>query len=150
LIGPELKQFAVFADLSESEQEEVAAQLVERRLDPGETLFQEGEEGNGLVLVASGSLRLASRRHPEPATVQAGASLGGLSLFAIGVREITVVAVEAARVFVLPRAGYRRLVADCPRAACRLAETLLGEVAGSVRSLVDQVAAAVDPVRSDP
>ncbi len=141
----DLKRFAVFADLSEEEQEEVAEQLEDMRLEEGQTLFQEGEEGDGLVLLESGALRLHSGRSDESAVVEAGACLGGISLFAVGRREITATATRAGRVLLLRRAGYRRLVSDCPRAACRLTETILSEVASLARRAVVRGLPPVDP-----
>ncbi len=146
----ELKRFAVFADLSEEEQEEVASQLEPRRLAAGETLFVEGGEGDGLILLQEGALRLETQRTGERATVEAGACLGGLSLLSIGPRQVTATATRPTRFLLLRRAGYRRLVADCPRAACRLTETILAEVTGLARRSLDGLLAGpVDRSNSD-
>jgi CRP-like cAMP-binding protein len=132
----DLKRFVVFADLSDEECREVASLLEQRTLGPGETLFEEGEEADGLLLVAGGSLELRSRRCPDRARLGVGGVLGGLSLFCVGAREATAAAAERARVFVLRRASYRRLAEDNPRAACRIAEAVAAEAAALARQVV--------------
>lgn len=143
----ELGRFACFADLGDEEREGVAALLREVVLDPGETLFVEGDEANGLFLVSSGRLRLARRMPPCRGTVGEGAVLGALSLVAAGPREATAVAEGACRVLWLPRSAFRRLVEDAPRAACRLLESVVSDLAVQLRSVVPgMLSSAVDPV----
>lgn len=125
----ELKRFALLADLADSERDDLAALLQERELAEGETLFEEGQEADTLVLVVRGTLRLSSSRTHEKGTLGAGETLGALALFRVGTREATAVAGDAANVLLLSRSDYRRLVADHSRTACRLAESVLARVA---------------------
>ena len=53
----DLKQFAIFADLSEDERELVADLVTRMELDAGDQLFAEGAESEGLVLVERGASR---------------------------------------------------------------------------------------------
>lgn len=133
----ELKRFAVLGDLSEEERDDVLAQLEPRLLACGETLFHEGDPSDALVLLEAGALRLTSRRSGEQAAIGPGMALGALALFAVGRREVTAVATEASSVLLLPRRAYRRLVMDCPGAACRIAESVLAELAGLMRVALD-------------
>lgn len=135
----DLKRFPVLSDLAEEERAGIASCLEERAVPPGETLFREGEEADSLVLLATGSLRLSSSRTTPDAsgTVLPGASLGCLALFRVGTREATATAGDDTRVLVLSRSNYRRLADDHPRAACRLAESVLVQVAQCSRAALD-------------
>jgi CRP-like cAMP-binding protein len=138
---PDLKAFGLLAELSEEERE-LVADLAERvELDKGEQLFAEGQESEGLVLVEKGSLALSSSRGGELGTIAAGESLGALALVAVGPREATAVAGGATRVWVLSRESFRRLADDAPRAACRILEAALAELAGAVRENLERFGA---------
>jgi CRP-like cAMP-binding protein len=151
LKGVDLKRFAIFGDLAEDEREEVADVLEARRLARGETLFREGDDADYLVLVSNGRLGLTSGRAKEQAVVSTGAALGGLSLFAVGPREITAVGAEASELWLLRREDFRRLVEDHPRVACRIAEAIATQAAGHARLALDALsgrsgsADSVDP-----
>jgi CRP-like cAMP-binding protein len=141
--GPDLKAFALLAELTEDERETVT-ELLERRieLDPGEQLFCEGQEAEGLVLIESGTLDLTSARAGALGQVGAGDCLGAVALVAVGPREVTAVASEAACVWMLSRESFRRLCEDSPRAACRILEAALADFAGAAREGLDRFAAA--------
>lgn len=143
-----LKGFAPFADLSDAERAEVADLLEVRSLAPGETLFSEGDDADSLVLVASGALELECRRARESGRVGPGAALGGLALFAVGVREASAVGGEPSEVLLLRRGEFLRLAEDSPRTACRLAMALLAELAAAARSALAVLPRpSVDPFR---
>ena len=140
--GPELKDFALLAELSEEERELVTDLLERLDLDPGEQLFCEGQEADSLVLIQTGTLDLTSARVGAVGQVGAGESLGALSLVSVGPREVTAVASEAARVWVLSRESFRRLCEDAPRAACRILEAALVDFAGAVRESLERFSGA--------
>lgn len=130
----ELKRFAIFADLGEAEREELAALLEERDLSAGETLFDEGDESDALLLVLQGRLELKSRRRPEPLSLGAGDTMGGLALFAVGSREVAAVGAEPTALRVLRREDFLRFAEDQPRAAFRIAAALVSDVAQHARA----------------
>ena len=137
-----LKTFALFADLSDAERDEIAALLEERRLSPGETLFQEGDEADALALVVDGSVELSSRRTPEKAMFGGGSVLGGLALLAVGTRLASAVGAERASVLLLRREDFLRLSEDNPRAACRIVTAIAAEAASQMRLVLDVLGAA--------
>jgi CRP-like cAMP-binding protein len=148
--GADLKHFAIFGDLSEDERVLVEDLLKSRTLCDGETLFQEGEEGDGLALLASGQLHVKSRRSPEGGDLYPGASLGALSLFRVGVREVEVVSVGTSDVHVLRREDFRRLVEDDARAACRVVEAILVELAAQANAALDALDGGTPANRPQP
>lgn len=140
----DLKHFAIFVDLSEEERELVEELLETRSLCDGETLFQEGEEADGLALLASGQLHVKSRRSPETGELYPGASLGALSLFRVGVRAVDAVSVGTSDVRLLRREDFRRLVEDDARAACRVVEAILVELAAHAHAALEMLAPRSD------
>jgi CRP-like cAMP-binding protein len=140
--APELKAFALLAELSEEERELVTDLLERVDLDAGDQLFCEGQEAECLVLIEKGTLDLTSARAGALGQVGAGESLGALALVAVGPRELTAVASEAACIWVLSRESFRRLCEDAPRAACRILEAALADFAAAVREGLDRFAGA--------
>jgi CRP-like cAMP-binding protein len=139
---PDLKQFAIFADLSDEERELVVDLVTRMELDPGDQLFAEGAESEGLVLVERGALALNSGRAGALGLLMAGDCLGAASLVAVGKREATAIASESACVLILSRESFRRLAEDAPRAACRMLEVALADLAGAVREGLDRFTTA--------
>jgi len=130
----ELKKFQLLTEFSEEDREALTELLEERTLPDGKSVFREGMEGEGLVLLCKGRLNLKSKRTGSIVGVlEAPAHLGGASLFSFGKREVTALADGPALVQTLSRTGLPRLADDAPRAAFRLAEAVAGELAGLVR-----------------
>jgi CRP-like cAMP-binding protein len=135
-----LKRCAPFAGLSEEELELLEELLEPQRLVRGQPLQREGTEAEGLVLVEQGALRLETAREGVLVRCEAGSVLGALALVRVGTRMVSAVAEDETRVRVLSRTAFHRLTEDAPRAACRILEAILGDVAGAMR-------AGVDPLR---
>jgi CRP-like cAMP-binding protein len=138
--APDLKRFALLAELGDEERELVIELLERLDLDPGEQLFAEGQEAEGLFFVERGALELSSQRAGKLGKASAGEALGSVSLVAVGPREATAVAGESARLWLLSRESFRRLAYDSPRAACRILEAALADFAGAVREELDRFA----------
>jgi CRP-like cAMP-binding protein len=142
----DLKRFACFADLSEEEREAFAEAVQEVDLEAGEEIFRRGEDADGMLLVASGRLRVAREQGGLEGTVGPGAVLGAVSLVAPGPREADVFADVASRVLWLPRSAYRRVAEDAPHAACRFVEHVLADFTCLVRpGLAQLLRSGVDP-----
>ena len=139
----ELKRFSLLAELDDQERYALDELLEERTLLDGKSAFREGSDGEGLVLLAEGRLHLKSTRYGGfVGTLTAPYHLGAVSLFCVGPREVTAIAEGPSLIWLLPRSGLARLAADAPRAAFRLAEAAISELAGLTRQgldgLVDQ------------
>jgi CRP-like cAMP-binding protein len=138
----DLKQFAIFADLSEDERELVSDLVTRMELDAGDQLFAEGAESEGLVLVERGAIALNSGRAGALGLLMAGDSMGAASLVAVGKREATAIASEPGSVLILSRESFRRVAEDAPRAACRMLEVALADLASAVREGLDRFTTA--------
>ena len=141
-MSPEdLKRFALFAEFAEEDRELLVELLEERSLAHGRSVFREGVESDGLVLLSEGRLKLESGRSADAlGELEAPAHLGATGLFSLGKREVSAFAEGPATVQILPRAALARLVEDAPRAAFRLAEAVLTEFGGWVREELDGLA----------
>jgi CRP-like cAMP-binding protein len=131
--GLDLKAFELLGELSDEEREILAELIEEEPLAEGRVLFEEGVEGDGLVLLLDGEIAIESRGHGCVARVGPGAVLGGFALVNPGRREATALAASTCNVAWLDRASFRRLVDDAPRAACKLMEALLRDAAADLR-----------------
>ena len=138
----DLGAFPLLARLRGGERETLARALEALEVEAGTLLFDEGDPAVGLVLVAEGRVRLASRRTGEQAELGPGTALGAFSLAAHGVREARAETTSRSRLLLLRRDAYERLAANAPQTACRLLEGVLADTA---RLLRGDLAASVDP-----
>jgi CRP-like cAMP-binding protein len=136
----DLKRFSLLSDLADCDREAVAGLLEPIELRPGQQFFREGQEAEGLLLIDRGELRLESERSGDLGASGEGTALGGLSLLVTGSREVTAVAVDAARVLQLSRPAFLRLAEDYPRTGLRLVQAIIVEFAGTVREGLDRIA----------
>src|SRR5690349_7698610 len=110
-----------------------------RTLSPNEAVYQAGDPGDAMFVVASG--RIAVRLHSpdgdavDLAAVRAGGLFGYLELFDGGCRSADAVAVAPSRVVVIGLAAATRLFGASPE----LVLTLAREMARAVRGHVDAV-----------
>ena len=134
----DLKQFGLLAEFSEDERESLAELLEKCELPDGKSAFREGSEGEGLVLLETGRLKLKSRRTGGiVGTLEAWEYLGAASLFALGKREVTALADGPCTIWMLSRSSLSRLLEDSPRAAFRLAEAVARELGTLMRGGLD-------------
>jgi CRP-like cAMP-binding protein len=145
--APALEGFAFLEGLDPEERARVAGELDCLVVGPGYRVCGEGDEGEGLVFVAEGRVRVASAAGGAGADAEfgPGTTLGGLSLVAPGARRVSIETLSRSRLFLLRRSAYERLVGSAPRAACRLLEALLRESA----ALVGEALAALPPPSID-
>lgn len=134
----DLKQFSLLVEFSEEEREFLAELLEKQELPNGKSAFREGSEGEGLVLIEKGRLKLKSRRTGGVVgMLEAQDHLGAASLFALGKREVTALADGPCTIWTLSRSGLSRLLEDSPRAAFRLAEAVASELVMLIRTGLD-------------
>ncbi len=131
--GGSAKIFAPFSDLTDEDLELVTSLLEERELVAEEVVQNEGDEADGLLLLAEGQLRLSNAHAGELGFLDPGRHVGDLSLAALGRREVTLVASEPSRVLLFSRSAFLRLSEDSPRAATRILEAILRDLAATLR-----------------
>lgn len=109
-----LAEVPLFAGIPDDELEELAQVMGAVELSPGDALFRQGEEADGLHVLEQGLVQV-SRRLPgedelEYARLGAGQVLGEIPLLDGGLRTGTVRALEPTRALFLARADFTALV----------------------------------------
>ena len=136
----DLKRFKLLSELQTPDLEMIESLLEPIELRPGQPVFREGQEAEGLILIDEGALRFESQRAGVLGRREAGSAFGGISLVAVGPRELTAMATERSRLLVLSRTAFHRLSEDAPRAALRILEAVLHEFGGLMRGGLDRMA----------
>ena len=127
--GPGLPRFPLFSDLDGAAFQALAERITLRRLAPGETVLQQGDEGDRFYLVAAGRFRV-ERRDDAGATVilallEEGAFFGEMALLSGAPRAASVVAEVAGELLELRAEVLAELcrrhphVADSLKRFCR-------------------------------
>lgn len=135
-----LRACGLFGQADEATLEAVSGALRVRRFRRGETVFHQGDPGDALFIVASGSVKvvLPSNETAEPAIVAIlgrGEFFGELALLDGAAHSATIVAVEPTETLVLHRETFLSLI-DADSA---LRRALLASLAAEIRRLTGHV-----------
>lgn len=124
-----LERFPLLAGLAERDRRVLSERLEWLDVEPGVTLFHEGDPADALLLVLDGVIRLWSDRRETDGEVGPGTALGPLSLVVEGPREATAQTRSRCRLLRLSREDFRGLRSTAPEAACKLLEGVVRESA---------------------
>lgn len=135
-----LKAVPLFRDLSEEEIDGLAQLMSEVTLKRGDTLFHEGDDGDRFYIVTEGKVKLSHTsddgRENLLAVLGPGEVIGELSLFDLGKRSSTVVAIAPTRLLALAHTDMRRYLVE----HTGLALSMLRELAVRLRHTNEQLA----------
>ncbi len=140
LVGTLLRRCALFSRVDDATLARCVDVLQERRYRKGEIIFHEGDLGDSLYVIQSGSVKIVL---PSPegadeailATLRAGDFFGELALLDGAERSATAIAHEPTQALVLRRNTFESLVNDQPD----LRFALLGALAAELRRLTHHV-----------
>ncbi len=136
-----LTVFPLFAGLSENEIQALAHRAVERRFEPGEMLFWEGEPCAGIFLITGGSVKIfktsAGGREMMLALETAPATVAELPLFDGGPYPASVRAVDAVSSLFINKTDFQQVCRQYPDVALKV----LAVVGRRLRHLVGVVEA---------
>lgn len=132
-----LRGVALFHDLPDAELAGLAGRVVRKRYGRDETIFAQGQRGDGLYVVAHGHIGI-TRQNAEGdelllTLAGPGEYVGELSLFDGAPRSAGVVAVDDCRLLFLPRDAFRAFLEAHPAALW----TCLAVIAGQLRRLTE-------------
>jgi CRP/FNR family transcriptional regulator len=135
-----LRGCGLFGNADEATLDTLAGALRVRRFRKGETIFHQGDPGDALFIVASGSVKvvLPSDEGAEPAIVAVlgqGEFFGELALLDGAPHSATIVAIEPTETLVLHRDAFLTLIDDQPQ----LRRALLASLATEIRRLTGHV-----------
>jgi CRP-like cAMP-binding protein len=138
-IADSLHRCLLFVDLDDDALARVGSHLLRRRFRRDEVVFHQGDPGDSLHILASGSMKvtLPSLNGEEAiiASLRAGDFFGELALLDGAPRSATIIALEASETMVLPRPAFKALLETDPQ----VRDALLAGVAGELRRLTGQV-----------
>jgi CRP/FNR family transcriptional regulator len=123
-----LGRVPLFADLEQSDLEQLAHVAVPRSYAAGEAVFREGDTGDTCYLVRSGSVRV-TRRHSDGrmitlAELRPGDIFGELAMFGGETRSASVEALQPTRAMAILAADLRRILVRNPELAVKMLEGL--------------------------
>jgi len=135
-----LRACGLFTQADEATIDALAAALRIRRFRKAETIFHQGDPGDALFIVASGSVKvvLPSDEGAEPAIVAilgAGEFFGELAILDGAPHSATIVAIEPTETLVLHRDEFLRLIDS----QVELRRALLASLAVEIRRLTGHV-----------
>lgn len=123
VVAASLSSVRIFSSCGRKELRAISKTAKNVSVHSGTQIITEGEEGDTMYVVISGSARV-SRSGRKLATVGPGAAFGELALLSKGPRTASVVAVSDMEVAIIARRQLNRLLEDAPSFARKLLESL--------------------------
>lgn len=131
-----LRSTPLFAGMSDSELQAIAARAVLKSFGPGELLFSEGDPCSGLHVIVSGRVRIfkssRSGREQVLAIEGSGTSIAELPVFDGGAFPASASTIEASEILFLSRKDFRSACVENPELALKVLQV----VGGRLRRLV--------------
>jgi len=138
-----LKQMRLFEGLSAGELKLVQAEAESVRLDKDQVVFREGEPGDALYGITSGSVRVvrqsAAGGEEVLALVDRGGCFGELSLVDLETRSATVIANEPTELVLIRRKTFNRLVKEDRDLGLKLYKALVNILCERLRATDDSL-----------
>jgi CRP-like cAMP-binding protein len=128
-----LKAVPLFASMRSKDLEAVERLADTVDVAAGRQLMRQGEHGNEMYVIASGSVRV-ERNGKEIATLGPGQAVGEMSLLSEGPRLATVTTLEPTTAFVIGHREFHTLLAD----SAELRQCILDNLAARIRMLDDK------------
>jgi CRP-like cAMP-binding protein len=110
-----------------------------RVLEPGETLFNQGERGDCMFVILEGRVEVVNDRDGSPikiAELASGECVGEMALFEHEARTATVRAIERTRVLTVDRKNLFQRIHDDPSLGFRLIQTLSHRLRNTTNEIV--------------
>eukprot|EP00128_Syssomonas_multiformis_P017607 Colp12_sorted_trinity150504_noHs@20802 len=123
----------LFRNLDAEQRKEVFDAMFERKVEAGEVVIQQGDEGDNFYVIDSGLFEVFVKQPNEPEAkkvleVKAGDSFGELALLYNAPRAATVRAITSSVLWAVDRVTFRRILMDTTFRKRKLYESFLAEV----------------------
>mgnify|MGYP005839218189 CR=1 FL=1 len=136
-----LKSVDIFSLLSEGEIELISVHLEAINVDAGSMLFRQGDEGNELYIVRSGSvatsIALPDGKSRDIAVFKSGDFFGEMSIFENAPRSATCTAREKSELLVLHQRSIFTIIENHPEAAQKIMYRMLNITTQRLRNTGD-------------
>lgn len=134
-----LRSAPLFKGLSEQQLNEIGAIAIEKPYQRGESIFMEGDEGNGFYIVAEGQVKIFKTSVEGKEQILhiygPGNPFGEVPVFSGSRFPANAVALVKSRILFLPREAFVRLIAEHPS----LSMNMLGELSMRLRQFTVQI-----------
>ncbi|GAA3604913.1 Crp/Fnr family transcriptional regulator [Marihabitans asiaticum] len=138
-----MRRAPLFATLDEDSAREIMASMEAVRMERGDVLFHEGDQGDRLYVITEGKIKLGCTstdgRENLLAILGPGEMFGELSLFDPGPRTATATAVAETQLIGLGNDQLRTLLQSHPRIAATLLASLARRLRRTNENLADLV-----------
>lgn len=137
-----LRRVEVFSGLSDEELLQVAATCKGRRQAAGATVFQEGDDGDEMMVILDGCVRVSINTKladgtMAPSTINmlyTGQSFGEMVLLGGSTRSATVTCVDPCTLLVIKERDFAALCERNPRIGYRVMRNMASDLAYKLRS----------------
>ena len=138
-----MRRAPLFATIDQETAESLIAQMTSARLERGDVLFHEGDQGDRLYVIGEGKIKLgrtsSDGRENLLAILGPGEMFGELSLFDPGPRTATATAVAETQVVSMSHDQLKNFLAARPGVATTLLAALARRLRRTNESLADLV-----------
>ena len=146
--GPQLlRNAALLEDFKPEEVSSLGAAMLLVRAQAGQVLITEGETGDWMLLLLSGTVDVTRRTQggelSRLAVIRPGAAIGEMSMLDGELRAATCVALDAVEAGVLTRAAIGQLIREQPAVGAKLLVKLTQLLAQRLRNTSNQLIKAV-------
>lgn len=144
-----LRRIKLFRAISVSDSIVLLASMRRRNVDSGDKVFAQGENGDTMVVVLDGILRVeVTDMNGNTATVgkvEAGEVVGEMAVLDPAPRSASVVAATDCELLELSRADLMGLRRRAPSAAAAIVGGIIGDVTRRLRNVNKRIDAELDP-----
>lgn len=129
-----LKRVPLFHNAPERALDIAASAVRQRTYEPGTTIFQEGDKGEALYILAEGLVKLSKvdlgGHEKTLAILQPPEFFGEMALVGESTRSATVITLGEVQAYLLFQDDFRKLIADYPAVSLNLTATLAARLRG--------------------
>ena len=144
-----LRGIQMFSDFSDEECNRLLEVMRPLDVASGESVFQQGGQGDTLVVVMDGILRVEvadqAGNSATVATIQSGEVVGEMAVLDPAPRSASVIAATDCRVLELSRDGLKKLRSTCPSASAAIVGAVIADVTRRLRNVNKRIDKELDP-----
>lgn len=146
-----LRRIKMFRKLRPADVSAMLGVMEKRQFDSGSVVFHQGANGDTLVVVMDGILRVEVTDHEgitaTVGTIQAGEVVGEMAVIDPAPRSASVIAATDVVLLELSRAGLDRLRKISPNATAGVVGGVIGDVTRRLRTVNKRIDAELDPAK---
>ena len=144
-----ISNIGLFQPLNEPQSHQVLGRMKERRLNTGERLYEQGQPGDSMVVVLDGILRVevidTAGNSQTVATIQAGESVGEMSVLDPAPRSASVIAASDVVLLELSRSAFDDLNNAAPDVSSKVVSSIITDVTRRLRKVNQRIEVELDP-----